>query len=157
MMMSYNVTVVPEASAVKFIEGFKSTAVQLILSYNIHYIVSFVGTLCDCNMSNTTVELNYGESLHYCCLNMNLLILCRTVKCIDLLQLLGSGIQVIGYSDPAIEGTTVILECPSPNLVHMGPNTTTCMGNGKWEPDPRDVQCIGVRANDQRDIFQLNF
>ena len=62
-MMSYNVTVVPEVSAVKFIEGFESTAVQLILSYNIQYIVSFVGTLCGCNMSSTTVELNYGESI----------------------------------------------------------------------------------------------
>ena len=71
MMMSYNVTVVPEASAVKFIEGFESTAVQLILSYNIQYIVIFVGTLCGRNMSSTTVELNYGESLHYCYLNMN--------------------------------------------------------------------------------------
>ena len=54
-------------------------------------------------------------------------------------------IQVIGYSDPAIEGTTVMLECSSPNLVHTGPNITTCMGNGEWEPDPRQVKCISVR------------
>ena len=59
-MMSYNVTVVPEVSAVKFVD---STAVQLTLSYNTHYIVSFVGTLCGRNMSSTTVELSYGESI----------------------------------------------------------------------------------------------
>ena len=52
-------------------------------------------------------------------------------------------IRVIGYRDPALEGTSVTLECSSPNLVHIGPNTTTCMGNGEWEPDPREVNCIG--------------
>ena len=52
-------------------------------------------------------------------------------------------IRVIGYRDPALEGTSVTLECSSPNLVHIGPNTPTCMGNGEWEPDPRDVNCAG--------------
>ena len=52
-------------------------------------------------------------------------------------------IRVIGYSDPALEGTTITLECSSPNLVLIGSNTTTCMGNGEWEPDPRDMNCAG--------------
>ena len=65
------------------------------------------------------------------------------VKCEDLLHQLGLDIRLNGYSDPALEGTSVTLECTSPNLVHMGPNITTCMGNGEWEPDPRDVKCVG--------------
>ena len=45
--------------------------------------------------------------------------------------------------DPAIEGTTVTFECP-PEYILIGPNTTTCMGNGEWKPDPRDVECKGI-------------
>jgi hypothetical protein len=52
-------------------------------------------------------------------------------------------IFVIGYMDPAIEGATVILDCP-PEHILIGPNTTTCMRNGKWEPDPREVECRGT-------------
>ena len=66
-----------------------------------------------------------------------------TAKCEDVQRQLGSDNgsgRVIDYSDPASEGTNIILECSSPNLVH---NTTTCVENGKWEPDPREVKCIG--------------
>ena len=52
-------------------------------------------------------------------------------------------IVVVGYMDPVIEGTTVTFECP-PQYVLIGPNATTCMGNGEWEPDPRDVECKGI-------------
>ena len=47
------------------------------------------------------------------------------------------------YIDPAIEGTTVTFECPHEHVL-IGPNTTTCMGNGEWEPDPRDLTCKGI-------------
>ena len=70
----------------------------------------------------------------------------NAAKCANVLYQLEQAqdnIQVIGYSDPALEGTSVTLKCSSPNLVLMGPNTTTCMGNREWEPDPRDVNCAG--------------
>ena len=35
--------------------------------------------------------------------------------------------------------------CPSTHIL-VGPNTTTCMGNGEWEPDPRLVECIGEQT-----------
>ena len=44
--------------------------------------------------------------------------------------------------DPTLEGTTVTFGC-TPQYVLTGPNTTTCMGNGEWEPDPCDVECKG--------------
>ena len=52
-------------------------------------------------------------------------------------------IRVNGYSDPALVGTTVTLECSLPNLVFFGPNRTTCMRNGEWEPDPMEAACVG--------------
>ena len=39
-----------------------------------------------------------------------------------------------------MEAATVTFECP-PEYVLTGPNTTTCMRNGKWVPDPREVEC----------------
>ena len=44
--------------------------------------------------------------------------------------------------DPALEGAVLSFDCP-PQYVLVGPTTTTCMGNGEWEPDPREVKCIG--------------
>ena len=51
----------------------------------------------------------------------------------------------MGYMDPAMEGAAIIFECP-PQFVLVGPNATTCMGNGEWEPDPRKVECKGITA-----------
>ena len=33
--------------------------------------------------------------------------------------------------------------CP-PGQILTGSNTSTCIRNGKWEPDPNVIQCIGV-------------
>ena len=48
----------------------------------------------------------------------------------------------IEYDYPAldVEGVSVTFAC-SPGLILSGPNTSTCMGNGEWEPDPRNVEC----------------
>ena len=43
-----------------------------------------------------------------------------------------------------MERTTVTFQCQCPEHVITGPNTTTCMGNGEWEPDPREVECKGI-------------
>ena len=45
--------------------------------------------------------------------------------------------------DPTLEGAVLSFECPS-QYVLVGPTTTTCMGNGEWEPDPREVKCKGI-------------
>ena len=53
-------------------------------------------------------------------------------------------IIVTDYFGPAMEGTTVTFQCQCPEYVLIGPNTTTCIGNGEWEPDPREVECKGI-------------
>ena len=40
-----------------------------------------------------------------------------------------------------IGGTTVDFICPS-GLILNGTMSATCMENGKWVPDPQDVNCI---------------
>ena len=44
--------------------------------------------------------------------------------------------------NPLIEGTTVNFTC-SQGLDLIGPNASTCMESGHWEPDPREVNCKG--------------
>jgi hypothetical protein len=52
--------------------------------------------------------------------------------------------KVVGYMDPAVEGTTVILSC-SPGKILSGPHASMCTGNGEWEPDPKKAECIGIK------------
>ena len=50
---------------------------------------------------------------------------------------------VTEYSDPALEGDSVTFGCP-PGLIMVGSNTSTCMENGQWNPDPATATCKGV-------------
>ena len=52
-------------------------------------------------------------------------------------------IIIIGYTDPVMEGTTLSFVCSSHHVL-FGPNTTTCIGYGEWEPDPKEVECRGM-------------
>jgi hypothetical protein len=56
-------------------------------------------------------------------------------------------VQVSDYEDLALVGTIVTFSCLSglPDMVLTGPNTSTCTGNGEWEPDPMDATCKGTR------------
>ena len=42
-----------------------------------------------------------------------------------------------------MRGSTITFTC-SPGFVLTGSNTSICMGNGEWEPDPREVECISA-------------
>ena len=61
---------------------------------------------------------------------------------------IGSAILVIGYLDPATEGATITFQCPREYTL-IGSNTTTCMGDGEWEPDPREVECRGTLQSER--------
>ena len=67
------------------------------------------------------------------------------VKCVDPLSLLTEANRRLvntDYNSPAIEGTNVTFSCNDSQLLLEGPDSATCMENGKWEPDPRNVECI---------------
>ena len=51
-------------------------------------------------------------------------------------------ILTIDYINPALEGQIITYACP-PGQILNGSNMSTCMRNGEWEPDPREVQCTG--------------
>ena len=62
-------------------------------------------------------------------------------------------IAEVGYSENSIamKGAVANFSCP-PGLVLIGPNTTTCMENGEWEPDLTNLDCKG-RMNQSIDPF----
>ena len=64
-------------------------------------------------------------------------------KCDSPLTSDGSGVIVTtGYSDLALEGTNITFNCSSGFLIN-GPTMARCTGTGQWNPDPREVKCIG--------------
>ena len=53
-----------------------------------------------------------------------------------------------------LEGSNVMLNCP-PGYLHIGPNTSTCVRNGEWVPEPREVECYGI--NDKINVWTANY
>ena len=50
--------------------------------------------------------------------------------------------RTVGLTDPALEGRNITYTC-LPGQILNGSNSSTCMRNGKWEPDLGAVECIG--------------
>ena len=72
------------------------------------------------------------------------ILLCRhsfTGKC-DYPTPEDDAVSISSHGDSLIEGTTVNFSCPS-GLTVIGPNTSMCMNNGRWEPDPSGIKCLG--------------
>ena len=67
---------------------------------------------------------------------------------LDQEEVVGSVSAIGRYSNLTIEGATVDFLCP-PGWVLIGSNSSTCMGNGEWEPNPmaRTVRCIRKTSN----------
>ena len=61
-------------------------------------------------------------------------------KCSDPMELTNA--VAVDYEDPALDGQNITFTCASSQIL-SGPNTSTCMGNGEWEPDPREIECTG--------------
>ena len=67
-----------------------------------------------------------------------------TVQCESLVQgaNIDASVSVVNYTDPPLEGAIANLSCP-PELILTGPDSAKCLGNGEWEPDPREAKCNG--------------
>ena len=64
-------------------------------------------------------------------------------KCSNPLKLVHTHAIIVDYDDPALEGDSITFICPT-GAILSGPNSSTCMGNGEWEPDPREVNCTSI-------------
>ena len=59
------------------------------------------------------------------------------------MKLAHTDVIIEGYEDPALEGETISFSCPLESML-TGPNSSTCIGNGEWEPDPGEFECTGA-------------
>ena len=60
--------------------------------------------------------------------------------------LVHESIIITGDTKAATRGRNVTLSCTMGQVL-SGPRLSTCMGNGEWEPDPREAFCVHVDAN----------
>ena len=67
-----------------------------------------------------------------------------------------SKINIAHYRAPALKDTHVYFNCP-PRMLLSGPNSSTCIGNGKSEPTPRDVYCKGVNTHMLTELILLYY
>ena len=56
--------------------------------------------------------------------------------------MLSDSVNAMGFSHPAALGSNATFSCPL-GLEMTGPNSSICMENGEWEPDPREIACKG--------------
>jgi hypothetical protein len=64
------------------------------------------------------------------------------VKCGNPMELTNA-IVAMGYIDPALKGQNITFAC-LPGQTLNGSNSSICMGNGEWEPDPTEVACTST-------------
>ena len=76
--------------------------------------------------------------LHACTLYIHYTVTCDNLP----IQLFYRNVEVVLESPIRVEGQFITYTCPS-GFVLTGPNVSVCVGNGEWEPDPREVACIG--------------
>ena len=55
---------------------------------------------------------------------------------------LDGSVLIMGLTNVSLDGDMVTFSCSS-GLVLTGPSMSICMGNGEWEPEPREVVCKG--------------
>ena len=67
-------------------------------------------------------------------------ILCTLVNCGNP-EDANNSVSITGYNEQAaVIGTTIFYSCP-PSFVLIGPNSSICMENGKWNPDSSRIEC----------------
>ena len=73
----------------------------------------------------------------------------HTVTCDLPSQLFGRPVVIVDAESQVIpygEGEFITYMCILSGFTLTGPNTSVCTGNGEWEPDPGQVDCIGGYA-----------
>jgi hypothetical protein len=139
LLLNIIVNAIPPLNNVMFIGDMR---VQLVLSYNTVYDVSVTqNSTCERLIRATSLLLNYSKSYIRVLQNFRVQYeFTLADKCADPMELTNA--RAVGYVDPALEGQVITFTC-TPGQTLNGSSRSTCMGSGEWEPDPRDVECIG--------------
>lgn len=55
-------------------------------------------------------------------------------------------VVAMDYSVPTLVGANITLNCDKPSESDITKLVITCMSNGLWEPDPREILCLSTGA-----------
>ena len=140
-LYSVNILGIPETQV-----NISNSTATLMVSYNVMYNVSVeISHLCDQSSITNFSNLYYyprtsARELGCCSILLNLS-KCNFILAIQICgnpeNLIDNSVSILGYTEPAVEGTIVTFQCP-PGLVLDGANSSTCTENGEWEPLPRE-------------------
>ncbi|MCG8620954.1 MAG: CCP domain-containing protein [Proteobacteria bacterium] len=117
--------IIPQGATARFIDD---TSIELTMPYNVSFNVSITIRLCNRTLLSTIFTLPVYTKASLIC---------------DAPVLQPNVQAIVNYSQLLIEGTTLMFTC-LPGLTLSGPNTTTCLGNGQWIPNPDLIKCKGV-------------
>ncbi|MCG8621710.1 MAG: CCP domain-containing protein [Proteobacteria bacterium] len=135
--------------------GSTMSSYRLIIPYNTEYNFSVVATT-PCRTNTTAfITLYYGEDnncniiipscIHIIIMPIYIAFVANcgypeTESNYNIMNDSGSVPNIEGYNGLPVEGSIVTFSCP-PELVLTGPNSATCTGNGRWQPDPSGLMC----------------
>ena len=147
----YNIGVIPPLQL--HFNG--ATSVSVNMSYNVPYNLSILVAHDIVCIENPVIiftqHFYYSEYYSYCITYHDYQCGFRTKKliliayCHDPAHLIEDPMEVFGYMNPAIPGSSVTFGCSSTEYSLVGSNTSICMDSGDWEPDPRkEIKCKGV-------------
>ena len=126
--LHYDINTLPYQGAIRrFIDD---TSIELTVPYNISFNISITTSLCNRTLATTTYSLPvYTRAPSFCH--------------VPVLQ--PNVLTTMNYSHKKImiEGSILGFICSS-GLTLSGPNTTTCLSNGQWVPNPDLVECKGL-------------
>ena len=60
--------------------------------------------------------------------------------------MIDDSVKVVLDNEHAVIETNATFSC-FPGQTFSGPHRSICMENGEWEPDPKEVKCIGEKYN----------
>ena len=122
----YDINTLPHQGAIiRFVDN---TSIELTVPYNVSFNISITTSLCNRTLTSTTYSLPvYTRAPSFCH--------------VPVLQ--PNIYTTVNHSKPLIEGSILSFTCSS-GLTLSGPNTTTCLSNGQWIPNPDLVECKGL-------------
>ena len=142
-LYSYDVSVSPHVPVLMLPERRRF---QLKVLYETFYSVSIQAIpFCGRRILTTFIGLYFSELILSVILIHNQYTYFKaSINCRDLTDQVDDSVTIMGYGELEMRGANVSFVCP-PGLILTGPYKSTCMGNGEWEPDPREVECKGER------------
>ena len=145
--LTYTVVAFPSVVSLTSMLTTSNTSIQLFILYNQEYNITVVASNCVGNSTpaKTTLTVgNYTNLVDLAIVNKFLVTRMRLSLYDHLLlgycarPITGPNVAIMENSISGLEGSMITYYCQWMPNEHM---VATCLSNGSWSPDPRDMEC----------------